>query len=279
MSRTYAHHLPLTIGGELAVRSDPGPHRWNVHRVTVAGYHASVAVTICQGDSLDSDKTRARAHARIAAEASAVAAAQTANAAAGVHAGRSALETSVAEEDLPFPPQATSIVGSLITAVLTHWTVDLCWMGESVQAFALTGDMTLHALIPPPPPPQSRPLHAVPAVRRQQVWRQPPGAEQDERVLNIRRLLLCSDSLTLPLGTSDLTRILRRDIPAPATCAELVAAAKQRGALDNVTIAVVDLPTLDATDAEHALTHHRRFGLASARGPAPAHASPVLRAA
>ncbi|PRX48939.1 hypothetical protein B0I32_13932 [Nonomuraea fuscirosea] len=250
MSSAYTHHQPLPIGGELAVRSDRGPHPRNPHRVTVAGYHSSVGVAICEGDAADSDKTRARAHARIAAEVSALAAAQTANAAAGVYAGRSALETSVIEEtNPPLKPQATRIVGSLMTAVVTHWTVDLCWMGESVQAFALTGDMAVHGLIRPPSPKQ----HAIAPVRRQQVWREPPGGgDQDERVLDIRRLLLCSDSLTLPLGTSDLTRILRRPIPASATCAELIAAAKQRGALDPLTVAVVDLPSRDATDTEPA---------------------------
>ncbi|MEU8398275.1 hypothetical protein AB0C28_24035 [Nonomuraea sp. NPDC048892] len=277
MSSAYTHHLPLSIGGQMAVRSDQGPNPWNLHRVTVAEYHASVSVAICEGDSVDNDRARARAHARIAAEVSAVASTQTANAAAGLYAGRSALETSVIEEtDPPRQPQATRIVGSLMTAVVTYWTVDLCWMGESVQAFALTGDMALHGLIRPPAPKR----HAIAPVRRQQVWREPPGGgEQDERVLDIRRLLLCSDSLTLPLGTSDLTRILRRPVPAPATCAELIAAAKQRGALDTLTIAVIDLPHRGATDTEPALARQD----VPTRGPAlhlvPTRGAPAMRAA
>ncbi|SPL88423.1 unnamed protein product [[Actinomadura] parvosata subsp. kistnae] len=216
MSSTYTRHLPLSIGGELALRSDPGPHPWNVHRACVAGYRAGFAVAICEGDSLDRDKERARAHARIAAEVSAVAAAHTANAAAGLYAGRSALETSVADEGLPFPSQMTRIVTSLLTAVITDWTIDLCWTGESVNAFALTADLALHALIHSSPHQRTRPPHAIGPVRRRQVWREPPGpGHHDERILDIRRLLLCSDSLTLPLGTDGLSRLLRRDTRPP----------------------------------------------------------------
>ncbi|MGR6924585.1 hypothetical protein ACU635_60930 [[Actinomadura] parvosata] len=282
MSSTDTRHLPLSIGGELALRSDPGPHPWNVHRACVAGYRAGFAVSICEGDSLDSDKERARAHARIAAEVGAVAAAHTANAAAGLYAGRSALETSVAEEGLPFPSQMMRIVTSLITAVITDWTVDLCWMGESVNAFALTADLALHTLIQPRPPQRTPPLHAVGPVRRRQVWREPPGpGHHDERILDIRRLLLCSDSLILPLGTEEVSRLLRRDTSAATTCAQLIDAATQAGALDNLTAAVIDLPTLDTPDIAQVLAHRRPLNPAPTREPDSLErpASPLLRAA
>ncbi|MGW3352652.1 hypothetical protein ACWDA3_55975 [Nonomuraea rubra] len=282
MSSTYTRHLPLSIGGELAVQSDPGPHPWNVHRVCVAGYRASFAVSICEGDSVDTDKERARAHARIASEVGAVAAAHTANAAAGLYAGRCALQSSVADEGLSLSPEVTGIVTCLITAVVTDWTVDLCWMGERVQAFALTGDLTLHTLIHPRPQQRAWPLHAIRPVRRQQVWREPPGGDhRDERVLNIRRLLLCSDSLTIPLGTADLTRLLRRYNSAATACAQLIDAATQRGALDNLTVAVIDLPTLDTSDTAQALAHRQRPVPTppGERAPLERHASPLLRAA
>jgi hypothetical protein len=282
MSTTYTRHLPLSIGGELAVQSDPGPHPWNVHRVCVAGYRASFAVSICEGDSVDPDKERARAHARIASEASAVAAAHTANAAAGLYAGRCALETSIADEGLPFSPETTGIVDSLLTAVVTDWTVDLCWMGERVHAFALTGDLALHTLVHPRREQRAGPLHAVRPVRRQQLWREPPGGDlHDERILNIRRLLLCSDSLTLPLGTADLTRLLRRYNSTATACAQLIDAATQRGALDNLTVAVIDLPTLDSPGTAQALAPRRRPVPAPSGEPAPLehHASPLLHAA
>ncbi|MFD0479871.1 hypothetical protein ACFQ0B_75840 [Nonomuraea thailandensis] len=151
-----------------------------------------------------------------------------------------------------------------------------------MNAFALTGDLSLHALIHPRPEQRTWPLHAVRPVRRQQVWREPPGGGlHDERILNIRRLLLCSDSLTLPLGTADLTRLLRRPYSAATACGQLIDAATQRGALDNLTVAVIDLPTLDAADTAQALAPRQRPVPAPPGEPARLdhHASPLLRAA
>ncbi|MEV0150026.1 MULTISPECIES: hypothetical protein [unclassified Nonomuraea] len=264
MSISYAYHRPLPIGGDLAVQSDPGPRPWNAHHVTINAYRRSTAVAIGDGDSLN-DHDHASFYARIAAETSAAAAAHSANAAAGVHAARQALAISFAEEADRSSTESGAIVAGLMTAVVTDWLIDLSWTGNAL-AFALTSDNAVHALVRPNPA-----TWALQPVQHRQVWREHSGPPGDAaEVLDVRRLLLCSDGLALPLRVGEITRIFSREASAPALCAQLVAAANQAGALDNLTVAIIDLPTTPTaaeTATEAATSTSRRFLL-------PVHAIP-----
>ncbi|MFD8564669.1 PP2C family protein-serine/threonine phosphatase [Streptosporangium canum] len=229
----------LSSGGRFAAHSERGPRIWNADHLAIAEHHLTSAITICDGAG---DDIEAASCARMAAETAAAAAAHTGMAMAGVGAARQAVE--IYYQATPPGQDATA---TIITAVLTNFSLNLAWAGDS-QAFALTRDGMLHPLTKPYHPlrPEPRNVAAGP-IHHRHIWLEHPGGDGPAEVLEISRLLLCSDGLTEKVTHTHIAEVLRGGAPMPAAiCTELVDLAYTAGTHDNVTVAVIDLP--DRTD-------------------------------
>jgi len=229
----------LASGGRFAAHSAQSPRTWNADHVAVAEHDFTSAITICDGFG---DNPEAVACARIAAKSAAVAAAHSGMAQVGVAAARATV--GAYHQQVPTSQRATA---TIVTAVLTDWSLDLAWAGDS-QAFALTSDKMLHALTVPYHPLRPEPCNVTDGpVHQRRIWLEYSGGDSSAEVLEISQLLLCSDGLTEKVTYPHIAEVLRGGAPMPAAiCTELVDLAYTSGAGGNVTVAVIDLP--DRTD-------------------------------
>jgi len=87
------------------------------------------------------------------------------------------------------------------------------------------------------------------------------------------RVLLCTDGLTRIISDESIQAILARQPNPQAASDELVEAANQRRADDNITVIVLDFLQDVSEPAKGAVDHKR----ARARRPSPTEESPSLR--
>jgi serine/threonine protein phosphatase PrpC len=127
------------------------------------------------------------------------------------------------------------------TAVVAHLDEDeslltCAHIGDS-RAYVLAGDRLVR-------------------VTEDHVWRGPAGRNLSQAIGSSRRIepeaaevqlapgdriLLCTDGLTDMLDDRDIRDHLRRELPPPQVCDELIATALDRGGVDNITCIVIDV--------------------------------------
>ncbi|WP_329431291.1 protein phosphatase 2C domain-containing protein (plasmid) [Streptosporangium sp. NBC_01495] len=234
--------------GHFAARCERGPREVNADYLALQEFSYTTAIAICDGTG---DDYEAATCARIGAEITAVAVAQTGRAIGGVTAAREAL-TDYYQEGALYAQDAAATV---VTAVVTDKGIDLAWAGDSV-AFALDRAGTLHTPTTPYPPLYPRPCNITAGpIHYRYIWREHPGGSTQGEVIDVERLLLCSDGLTHHVTNEQITSILLNTAGDPvAACDDLVEAVYGAKTYGNVTVAVLDLPLLPQAETTEELS-------------------------